>query len=176
MPSRKSSKKSKKRRQQKAKRRARRSAGTDAPKERDFLDRLVRKFKDRIGLDKFEVIRNAPGQVKMSAVLGRFIAPYAPMADSDEAYERLVSLAVVAWNAALMDEAKRTQFLAEMVKVAEDPREREDMRSVLTDLIEHKERHFAENRRMIVDYQITVTPTQYQLAVVSTLADEPDKP
>ncbi|MEK7442723.1 MAG: hypothetical protein AABZ78_18115 [Chloroflexota bacterium] len=53
---------------------------------------------------------------KMSEVLALFIAPYTRSAPNYEAYHRLVAIAVIAWNAALLEKIERNKFLDEMRK------------------------------------------------------------
>ena len=39
---------------------------------------------------------------------------------------------------------------------------------VLTQLIQRKERYFAENKRFIIDYRVSESEDEYNLAIVST--------
>ena len=48
---------------------------------------------------------------KMSVVIESFVEPYLEMVEEDEAVKRLITLAIVAWNAALLPlEAQATMF------------------------------------------------------------------
>jgi hypothetical protein len=75
---------------------------------------------------------------------------------------------LVAWNAALMAGDKRERFLQDMVQ-AVPPEVRGDMRSIVEEMIRRKETHFAANKRAIIDYQLTMTPSGPHVAVISTL-------
>ncbi len=48
------------------------------------------------------------------------------------------------------------------------PDVRRDGQAILEERIQRKLRHFAGNRRLIVDYKLTQTPTGPHLAVIST--------
>lgn len=119
-----------------------------------------------------KVIRDVPGQEKMSVVLERFIHPYVvEFGDTRDAYHRLVAVAVVAWNATIMAPERREQMLEKVAQTF--PADlRQDYRIIVGDLMQRKTRHFARNRRLIVDYEIIDQADQYHLAVVSTLNPE----
>ena len=46
---------------------------------------------------------------------------------------------------------------------------RDDLRTLLNPLIARKQEHFAENRRGIVNFELTMRPTGPYLSVISTL-------
>lgn len=48
-----------------------------------------------------------PGQIKMSDVLLDFVAPYRHFVNTIEAYRKLLLVAVIAWNAALLPECEQ---------------------------------------------------------------------
>jgi hypothetical protein len=137
------------------------------------LEQLEQRTIERFGSDQIKTVGNTPGQEKMSKVLGNFIAPYTDLAQDLAAYERLVALAVVAWNAAIREGSERAQLLQAVLKTigAED---QEDFLTFIDELIQRKERHFAQNRRSIIDCEVTEAEHGYYIAVVSTLArDDP---
>ena len=49
---------------------------------------------------------------------------------------------------------------------------RQDFRNVLWEMIERKQRYFADNRRTVLDYQLTDLGGQWHLSIVSTLPSE----
>jgi hypothetical protein len=117
-----------------------------------------------------EIIRNPPGEAKMSEVLLEFLDPYSHTWKNEEQFEKLLGAGIIAWNAALYSGSKRTEFLNEMM-VAFPPEVREGMRDILAGMIQRKETYFAANRRMIVDYRVTMTPDGPHLSVLSTFPD-----
>jgi len=70
---------------------------------------LVSKLQSKGLLDKYNVeVRYEPsGVAKMSQVVIDFIEPYAEYAETYEAYQKLVMVAIVAWNTTLLPEKKQ---------------------------------------------------------------------
>jgi hypothetical protein len=127
------------------------------------LESLRRKMSDRIEDVRFVETENG---VKMSEVLERFIQPYMYLAETEADMAKLVGLAVVAWNASLMPEKKRSELINGTVGAL--PREAQaDVRQSIADLIERKKRHFAKIRRIVVDYESKETAGEFHLAVAS---------
>jgi hypothetical protein len=108
--------------------------------------------------------------IKMSQVLTKLIAPFAHLAPSDEEYEVLLNMAVVAWNLSLLAEEQRPplidHFLAGGLPGA-DSNVTDLARELIDQLIERKQALFPDMRRLIVSYQLTRTGEAYHLKVVS---------
>lgn len=51
------------------------------------------------------------GEVKMSEVLMDFVEPYRELADAEEAYRKLLTLAVMAWNASFLPEKEQQDMI-----------------------------------------------------------------
>jgi hypothetical protein len=113
------------------------------------------------------VLVEPPGAAKMSEVLMEFLEPYAEHWNNEEELHKLLTVALVAWNAALYSGKERTEFVEKMV-AAVLPEARPELRAIVEEMIQRKEAHFAGIRRMIIDYKITTTPTGPHLAVIST--------
>ena len=103
----------------------------------------------------------------MSEVLLEFLEPYSEHWVSQGQFEKLVIVGVIAWNAALLPGSKREDFLREMMQTV-PPDVRSDMRVILAEMILRKELLFASNKRMIVSFDVTMTPAGPHLSVVST--------
>src|SRR5260370_18579117 len=104
----------------------------------------------------------------MSKVLEEFVEPYKELATTDVAMRKLLTVACVAWNAALLPPAEREKMIRESEKTL--PAEmRQDYRAILEPLIERKEVQFADNRRAILGFEFTMEPTGPYLRVMSTL-------
>lgn len=104
----------------------------------------------------------------MSGVLLEFLEPYSEHWRTEEEFTKLVTVGLIAWNAALMPGNERELFLQDMVQEV-PPEVRQDMRSIVDEMIRRKETHFAGNKRAIIGYQITMTPSGPHLSVISTL-------
>jgi hypothetical protein len=65
------------------------------------------KLKERGFLEEKEVVFEPGGEEKMSEVLTSFVEPYLEFADTREEFDKLIALAVGAWNATLLPEGAR---------------------------------------------------------------------
>ena len=66
------------------------------------------------GWDNYTVLHNLPQTEKMSEVLWEFLAPYMPLAPDRKAMEKLLAMAIVAWNVTLFPVEERAQRLREL--------------------------------------------------------------
>ncbi|HID86163.1 MAG TPA: hypothetical protein EYP55_02155 [Anaerolineae bacterium] len=111
----------------------------------------------------------------MSQVLRDFVEPYLEFADTEEAYRKLLTLAVLAWNASFLSEEERQDMidrvLSEGLSEADDEL-KAGLKSIVNMLIRRKEEHFAAYTRRIIDFDVTDTGEGYHLAVASTLEGE----
>lgn len=139
------------------------------------LERLRQKLvQGPFGDSKFVV--NPSGAEKMSEVLGDFVEPYMGAATTKEAYQKLITLGITAWNAALLPEAERSRMLDEVLMkgLGDVPASlKKELREFVGELIARKDAHFADNRRAIVDFTVEESHGSYHLSVVSTLQPSP---
>ena len=123
----------------------------------------------RIGALGDSIIVHAPaGERKMSEVILEFLEPYLGDWETVDQFKEIVGLGVIAWNAALFPGDKRVELLEEMVR-ALPPEARSEMKGLFTELIRRKDTRFASNKRVIFDYQVTMTPSGPHLTVLSSL-------
>ena len=114
------------------------------------------------------------GGVKMSEVLGDFVAPLADsFGDDRAAYERLLSLGQVAWNVALEPEHRREAMIDDMIEAGlprESLWERQACRELLDRLVARKLESFAKYQRPILAFQLDeLEDGGYYLSVASGL-------
>jgi hypothetical protein len=107
------------------------------------------------------------GVKKMSEVLLEFVEPYLSECRTEEELKKLFTVALVAWNAALVTGAPRTELIQGALQVV-PPEVRPDMQAFIEELIRRKETFFADNKRMMMDYQLTMTPNGPHVSVIST--------
>lgn len=106
---------------------------------------------------------------KLSAALLEFVAPYRHTAKNAEAFGKLITLAIVAWNAAIMagaDGQKMVDTALAVIGKEAGEEARKVAAGLLAELMRRKLSHFAGDKRFIVDYQVTETRNAYHLAVV----------
>jgi hypothetical protein len=150
-------------RKQRKQRRVKRQQPADPGK------RLIRRVRQH-GFEQ-KVVRNPPGQVKMSEVLREFVAPYWHVPDNEEAMRKLITTALVAWNTALLPEAERAGYLADMVKALPEETHA-DFYAIVGEMIERKDKHFAQYDRTIVDYELVDRGDDYYISVMSFVPGE----
>jgi len=111
----------------------------------------------------------APGGVKMSDVLGEFVEPYVDFVEGIESYRRLLTLAVLAWNAALAAEAQREAMVDDVLRKGVPEDLLADGREIVSQLVLRKQRSFAHFRRPILNFSLEDRGDQYYLMVASAL-------
>ena len=145
-----------------------------------MLDRLEQQLRASGKLPEGTAfVRHEDGEAKISATFLKFTEPYQYAATNRKRFETLIGLGVAAWNISLFQGAKRQEMLAEVSKTMFSKKGQPappDMMAVLDDLIRHKERFFAHDRRLILSYQVDVTRDQYHLSMISTEGDEMQDP
>lgn len=110
----------------------------------------------------------APPQLgRLSEALGQLIEPYSHEADSLDSFKALVALGALAWNFALLPEVERDKYLSDGMRGLDVP-DSKMLRNLMQDLIRRAQRLFPNDRRMIVHYEVTLTPAGYHLMVAST--------
>ena len=120
------------------------------------------------GWGNYTVLHHLPQTAKMSEVLWEFIAPYTPLAPDREAMEKLLAMAIAAWNVALFPGGERAQRLRELSTTL--PAEaRADFLALIQEMVARKERDFAQHTRYILNYELTEQRERYHLNVLSTL-------
>jgi len=117
---------------------------------------------------------NAPvGGVKMSEVLGDFVAPMADFGHDRAAYERLLSMGQVAWNVALEPEHRREAMIDDMIEAGlpwGSLWERQACRELVHRLVARKLESFAKYHRPILAFQLDeLEDGGYYLSVASAV-------
>ena len=139
------------------------------------LEKLQRKVQKGPLGDKFaDIVTGPKGEAKMSEVLEAFIDPYLAVAQSRSQREKLFSIAVLAWNLAIMPKTERQPMIDQLIKVGlkgNDPLAQQDTREIIDELIARKQKFFAKNKRYIIDFQLQDTGKQFHLSVASTLSN-----
>jgi hypothetical protein len=106
---------------------------------------------------------------KMSVVLLDFMEPILEYGKSDDELNNLLKMATAAWNAALFPPNTLEKCISEMF--AGIPFwQRWRMKAAFMKMVRRKQELFADNRRMIIDYQLRSTKDGPRVSVVSTPA------
>ena len=155
-----------KRKQRKQKRAQHQKQATLSSQYRPMLRRL-----QEAGWGDQKIVYNPPGYDKMSAVLLDFIRPYYEYATTTEAMHKLITTALVAWNTALLPEAEQDESL-QQVSQALPAEVVEDFYAIVREMIERKNKYYAQYKRHILDYTLTETEDNYHVSVISIVDPE----
>ena len=118
-----------------------------------------------------EIVIEPENAAKMSDMLEDFVEPYRDTADTKDAYQKLLTLGMMAWNAALLPAKEQQNMLQQLLDRL--PHTSAEDKKVLTvflrELIERKLKYFSQNRRAILSIDLQDTGDGYYLSVASTL-------
>jgi hypothetical protein len=112
------------------------------------------------------------GEVKMSDVLKAFVEPYMDTAETEDALRKLLSLALIAWNASFLPEPDRHAMIDRAVDISIKPGYEDmkrELQAIVNELIDRKLAYFYKYTRTMLDFELTATERGYHLSVISTL-------
>ena len=136
-------------------------------KQRNLVESLKTELTKDVPLDGCKIVVQPTGETKMSEVLLEFIEPYSQYWKTKEDLTKLLAVAVIAWNAARLPGGERKEIIENTGK-AIPPEILEDTKAIIEMMIERKEMHFAHNKRMIMNYKVTMTKEGPHVTVLST--------
>jgi hypothetical protein len=111
---------------------------------------------------------------KMSEVILDFADPLLNAVD-DELFEDVISFAIICWNVSFLPEKERTKILCSLVdKIAKsDVLLRLSVKNDIRMLLERKKTFFADDRRIVVNYEIIEERGSRRLLAMSAMAKDP---
>ena len=126
------------------------------------------KFKD------YEIVNPVEGVVKMSDAIDELLKPYEDQAETMEAYEKLLAVGCMAWNAANMSKSKQNNAIRGFIKgIPEMTRELElDMIDLMKSLVKRKNSLYPNDERMVIKYQVTENKNDFDLSIAYTTSRE----
>jgi hypothetical protein len=120
--------------------------------------------------DRTVFVPTPPGEAKMSEVLWEFVEPYVSSTRNEQDLRKLLDLALIAWSIPLFPPEQREDVVRDMLNKM--PVEaRLDLAAVLAPMVQRREAVFGDNRRMILSYDLTFTPSGPHLLVTSTMPE-----
>jgi len=135
-------------------------------RKKTLTEKMEKRLSDQLDGKKVVIVESADG-VKMSEVLEAFIAPYMEFTETEESFEKLVAIAVVAWNTSLLPRLAQTKAINDLLQSL-PPETQADAKAIVRDLIRRKRKHFGKIRRAIIDFEIIDTRDGFHLTVAST--------
>ena len=141
----------------------------------DSIEQLKQQMKkDGILSDERVVLVDSEGP-KISEVFLEFIEPYEKDAPTDEAFEKLLVIAVVAWNAAVLGGEEGQQLIDVTVgAIAKSAGKKwgEDAKGIIAMMMRRKENFFADDNRYIMDYRWAELEDGHHLTVAALIKDQ----
>jgi hypothetical protein len=134
----------------------------------ESANRLKRKIREMSGIDH-EIIRDATLE-KMSDILLDYAEPFLDMIDTDNKmeYEKVIMMAMTLWNCAIMEDAPESR--EEIRKLLNPLMPDAEARSVVRYMLERKRQMYPDNKRMMMNYELTEMPGGgFHLSVASTV-------
>jgi hypothetical protein len=150
------------------------SKSKKSKKKRSPRRKRLEKFKRKLAQGHFKgnkILINPAGLENISDVLVEFINPFIQYANTDEAYHKLLSIAVLAWNTSFYPETEQQNIIDECIDLAAPSASTEvkkEAKDIINTLIKRKQTYFADYKRLIVDYQLIDMGKDYHLTVAST--------
>jgi hypothetical protein len=108
------------------------------------------------------------GLVSMSAVLIDFMEIDSQEWPDEEQLRKVILLGMVAWNAAVASGAARDDMIQSTIATL-PPDVRAEARVHLNMLIQRKESLFPGNKRLMLDYKLTMEPSGPYIQIMSSL-------
>lgn len=121
----------------------------------------------RAKLPENVILTDSPPDQKMSDILMEFIRPYVDDFSSEAHLNKALAVGLVAWNAAIAP-AGAGQSLIESCLGTLPSEVREDGRAVIARMLQRKLSCFANIKRFILSYELTMMPHGPHLVVLST--------
>ncbi len=108
----------------------------------------------------------SPDGIKMSEVMQSFIQPYLGGDITKDTLTKVMSVAVVAWNAAMVPEQERKELFAGLAKAFPAHMVEEGL-DVMEHMMDRKRQLFSDCTRFVYSYEIVEKKNSYQLLVTS---------
>jgi len=131
---------------------------------RDLMDKMLKEKPHLAG----RVSANPQGSEKMSAVILEYAEPLMEAAENVEQQNKAVAMAIICWNASLIDEEHRDRIVAGAFA---ETGEMEDsgVQEVIEFMLSRKEELFSHNKKMVVDWFVKDKGDQLVLEVATTV-------
>jgi hypothetical protein len=130
---------------------------------------LLKRAQQSDYLKDAQIVVNPGDMEKMSDVILQFAEPLI-QGPGGVIHKNAIRLAIAVWNASLLPKAEQLETQKSLVDMLpeDDQDARRELAAVFDMLLARKRRYFADNTRVILDYQITEPADTLHLDVIST--------
>jgi hypothetical protein len=134
------------------------------------LRKFAKNFENHPLSDRFVgAVINPKGMIRMSDVLEDFTEPYLAIVETHAEREKMFTLAVAAWNAALLPQSESDNMISQFLTSVPDQELATDgLKAILDSMVDRKLQYFDEIKRVIVKIELTNQGDTYHLSVASS--------
>ncbi len=138
------------------------------------MQRMINELKESDKFKNFRQVERPAGMVKMSDAIAEIIEPYKDMTESLDEYKKLVSIACLAWNIKIMPKHLREFEINKITKgfTGVKLKDKQDFKAIIKTLMERKELLYPEDKRLIVNYEVTESKKGFRLNIAYALRKE----
>ena len=155
-----------------AKKRKRAQRKKNKRKRKSPQKRLFDKVKNSNDLPGSHLVVEPEGQAGMSEVILEFAEPLLDLCGGEKSERTATALAIMIWNLSLFPEKDQDREIEKMCSKLLGSNEAKDHAAFVdyaTFLLERKKKYYSDNKKAIVDYQISGYGKTRRLEVASTL-------
>ena len=119
------------------------------------------------------MIVDPEGEAKMSEVILDFAKPLLDKCEDEESEKKAIGLAILIWNVSLFPKKKRDQEIENLcsgLSSSEDANDFAALMNYVNLLLERKNEYYPDNKRAIMNYQMSGSEKNRRLDVASTLS------
>jgi len=134
-----------------------------------FMDKV--KNSSKLPISKMVV--DPEGEAKMSEVILDFAKPFLDKCEDEESEKKAIGLAILIWNVSLFPKKKRDQEIENLcsgLSSSEDANDFAALMNYVNILLERKKVYYPDNKRAIINYQMSGSGKNRRLDVASTLS------
>ena len=135
----------------------------------ESFDRMKSKISE-IGGFTGDLIRDSSVE-KMSEILLKYAEPFIEAIDTDKKpeYEKAIQISIMLWNFAVMQEDPKSY--KEVKKMLKPLMPDAESKSIVKHMLDRKRLMYPNNKRLIMNYEITETQDGFNLSVASTMPE-----
>jgi hypothetical protein len=113
------------------------------------------------------VVNNNPSQALSGALL-KLIEPYRQYTDGKDQVEKMLMVAMTAWNSTVVSPAAAKKLLKAMLEEVGDSESQALFASLVVQMVATKEQLFASDKRLIISFEVKERKNRYDVQVTST--------
>ena len=137
---------------------------------KEASNRLAQKVFEMSGIEAEPIRSNA--FEKMSDILLDYAEPFLDTIDVNNKaeYEKVIMMAIMFWNCSILDESRENRkIVRDVLKPFMTDAE---SRNVVSYMFKRKRMMYPDNKRMMLNYELTKAPGGFHLSVASTINEE----